>query len=168
MQIDKPADPVSNWSIKMPPQLHDKVKNQSVRLPSWASVGLKNFHLRFIKGSWKPKNDLDETQLILCFCQNSELSTGHRLSGIKSHNFTRASFHGLAVSSKCWTDKPWFYVCLSRCKWKWQKARVQREKCHFMGLPLFWKSILAKKVSFSMAGRHAFMSLPASMLPFLL
>ena len=106
IQVDKPTDPLSNWSIKMPPQLHDKIKNQSVRLPFWASVGLKNFHLRFIKGSWKPKNGLDETQLILCFCQNAELSTGHRLSGIKSHNFTRASFHGLAVSASAGLISP--------------------------------------------------------------
>lgn len=82
-QINKPTNLVNNLSIKMLPQLHDKVKNQSVLLPSKASVGLKNFHLRFIKGFQKAKNGLDETQLILYFCQNSELCTGHSLLGIK-------------------------------------------------------------------------------------
>lgn len=181
-QIDKPTDPVSHWSMKMPPQLHEKVKNQSVWLLSWASVGLKNFHLKFIKESWKPKNGFNEIQLILCFCQNSQLSTGQVWR--KNKNKTPWFYQNCllwfrrekAPASAGWI-KHWLYVCLSRSKWKCQKAQVQREdsvpeKMSIYGIPTSLEKHLAKRfLKHSQEGRlsvRSCLSQPAQPPPFLL
>ena len=51
---------------------------------------------------------------------------------------------------------------------KMTKGSSSKGKVSPYGTPTFLEKHFGKKVSLSMAGRHAFMSLPASMLPFLL
>lgn len=116
-QINNIATPITRQSQK---------SKRSVALLSFWGPGefSSEIYQRLLRvKEWFKWNSID-------FVSSPEISTGRSLSGVCVYVCLPELFFMVrkwkGATQGGWTDKCWSCVCLNRCKWKCQKAQVQR------------------------------------------